>query len=84
MTAVAMKTETKQILDTLNDEQIALVFEYLQKLLEEHKQKEAERAKKMAAFAELEKIRKKISVPPDFDYKKELMEALDEKYGSID
>lgn len=48
----------------------------------EHKQKEAERAKKMAAFAELEKLIHSFEVPQDFDYKKELMEALDEKYGS--
>ena len=26
----------------------------------------------------------RVKLPPDFDYKKELMESIDERYGSID
>lgn len=35
---------------------------------------------KRKAFLEIKKMRKKA--PDDFDYKKELMEYLDERYGS--
>jgi len=42
---------------------------------------ESDYAKRRAAFERLKKYR--AVVPNDFDYKKELMEALDEKYGSI-
>lgn len=36
---------------------------------------------KLAAFQSFMKYRK--AAPPDFEYKKELMEALDEKHGRI-
>jgi hypothetical protein len=40
---------------------------------------DAERSK---AFEKLMSFPRK-KVPPDFDYKKELMEAVDERFGSI-
>lgn len=40
--------------------------------------------KKIKSYNELEKMRKNMAFPEDFDPKKELQEALDEKYGCID
>lgn len=53
MTAALMKTETKQLIDLMSDEQIALVFDYLKSFLQEHEQKEIELSKKMEAVDEL-------------------------------
>lgn len=53
MTAIAMKTETKQIIDLMSDEQIALVFDYVKTFLQEHKQSETALSKKMEAVDEL-------------------------------
>ena len=42
----------------------------------------ANEGKRLEAFQRLMKFHRK-KVPIDFDYKKELLEALDERYGSI-
>lgn len=83
MTAIAMKTQTKQMLDTLSDEQIVLAFNYLQSLVAEHQEQELEREKKLAALERMRKMRRKIALPKDVDYKKEYMKAMVEKYESL-
>jgi isopenicillin N synthase-like dioxygenase len=39
---------------------------------------------RMAAWKEMQEICREISVPEDFDYKKELAKARDERYGRFD
>ncbi len=43
-------------------------------------------ARKKAAFAELERLTEQLSsnIPEDFDADRELSEALEEKYGTVD
>lgn len=83
MTAVAMKTQTKEIIDTLDDKQIELVFDYLQQFLKEYEEKEEVRQRKMRAFERMEKMVTKVDLPEDFDYKKEMAKIYWEKYESI-
>lgn len=83
MTAVAMKTQTKEIIDTLDDKQIELVFDYLQQFLKEYKEQEEIRARKIRAFEHSKTLCTKVDLPEDFDYKKEMAKIYWEKYESI-
>lgn len=81
MTALAMKTETKQMIDEMTDEHVALVFAYAKNFISEEIVNANRLAEKMAAFERMKKMRKSIDC--DIDYKKEYINAITERYENI-
>lgn len=71
-------------LKTLNENYLQQAYLYIAFLAERQKEEYVESknsvAVKMKALEDLQQFRGKL--PADFDYKKELLEALDEKYGA--
>jgi len=77
----------KSEIDTLPEESLYAVQEFV--LLQKERisnaaspQKENDIARRRAAYQQLLKYHK--TLPADFDYQKERLEALDEKYGFVD
>ena len=50
-------------------------------VMEKEKVIAQQKTKKMLAFEAMEELRKNSSFPKDFDYKAEIEQAIDEKYG---
>lgn len=84
MTSVAIRTEAKQLIDMMTDDDIVFVFGYIKSFLKTRNIVEHTENSKMKAFMELEKmLADKPFTSDDFDEKRELEEALKEKYGSF-
>ncbi len=82
----ALKQEAIHLVEQMLEEQMPHIIQYIyalkDEMLRENKdfEKESEITPKMKAFLELEKML--VPVSEDLDYKKELAEARDEKYGT--
>jgi hypothetical protein len=83
MTALAVREDIKTQIDTLPDEALPRVrdFVYLQKrkIIESGEATEAEKDEALEYLLNFPK-----RLPPDFNYKKALMESLDERYDGPD
>lgn len=77
---MTLKQEAIQMVNQLSDEKIKYVIKFMQGM-DSSVGGEDEVSPKMQAFQNLEKMR--LHVTNDFDYKKELGEAKEEKYGNI-
>lgn len=83
----ALKREAIHLVEQMPEEQMPHIIQYISalkdKTLRERKAFEEEPAitPKMKAFLELEKML--VPISEDLNYEKELAEARDEKYGSI-
>lgn len=71
-------------LENVPEEHVAEVIDFMAKLQE--KEKEAALKESQEAYDELMEIinSRDRKIPADFDYKKEYLEWLDEKYGIAD
>lgn len=82
-----MMSERKKMamtmLQNMPEEKIEFVIEFFQQLETDAERKEKKLTPKMKAFNQLEGIRKKNPENIVIDYDKELAEARDEKYNSI-
>lgn len=83
----ALRREAIQLVEQMPEEQMLHIVQYIRSLIEKDSSdgqisKNAEVTPKMKAFFELEKMLVPISL--ELDYKKELAEARDEKYGYPD
>ena len=79
----ALRAEAIRMLDQFPEEQVSMVLSYMKSIrLEMEDGRKGESEERMKAFYYLKNLQ--IEVPDDFDEKKELMEALDNKYGGVD
>lgn len=83
----ALKQEAIHLVEQMPEEQMPHIIQYMYALKDKTRrekndfEKEASVTPKMKAFLELEKML--VPISEDLDYKKELAEARDEKYGNI-
>ena len=78
-----LQAQAIRMMNGLSDEHIASVIEFIQKLsVAKTKTQDGEVSEKMKAFQRLQS--RDLNFPEDFDPDKERMEALREKYGSVD
>lgn len=83
----ALRREAIQLVEQMPEEQITHIVQYIRSLIEKSVSDEnvfhnVEATPKMTAFWELEEML--IPISQELDYKKELAEARDEKYGNLD
>lgn len=87
MIMTALRREAIQLVEQMPEEQMSHIIQYIRSLIgksssDEQVSKNVEATPKMKAFWELEKML--VPMSQDLDYKKELAEARDEKYGCLD
>lgn len=78
-----LRQQAMQLVQQLPEDQVPNIIQYLHSLIgkvgfDRPRESEASVSPKMKAFMELESMVKPV---PELDYKKELGEARDEKYG---
>ena len=79
----ALRAEAIQMINQFPEEKVPMVINYMKSIRKEIKgERTLDSSERMEAFYYLKNL--KIDVPDDFDEKKELMEALDEKYDCVD
>lgn len=82
-----MKSEAIKIIEAIPDENMKYVLRSLKSLQEEFKPVDPEEKKResQAAWARIQSILadNPVKVPEDFDYKKELAQYRDERYGYL-
>ena len=83
----ALRREAIQLVEQMPEDQVTHIIQYIRSLIEKSTADETafhnvEATPKMTAFWELEKML--VPLSQDLDYKKELAEARDEKYGNLD
>lgn len=83
MSAVAMKTQTKQLIDTLSEREVCLVFDYINSFIKEQN-KQIISAKKERALQELFSICKENTVGVSLNGTEETAKAVMRKYESLD
>lgn len=82
----ALRREAIQLVEQMPEDQVTHIIQYIRSLIEKNTSNEnafhnVEITPKMAAFLELEEML--VPISQDLDYKKELAEARDEKYGNL-
>ena len=78
-----LRAEAIQMLNHFPEDKVPMVISYMKSIgLQMKEENKKDNRERMEAFKYLKNLR--IKVPNDFDEKKELLEALDEKYGSAD
>ena len=79
----ALRAEAIQMINQFPEEKVPMVINYMKSIRMEIKsERTQDSSESMEAFYYLKNL--KMDVPDDFDEKKELMEALDEKYDFVD
>ena len=77
--SVTIKQEAYRLIDSLPEDSIRIIVQLMYKMEPANNRVPGSKDKKMQAFYELEKMRKEMSFPKDFDPEKELQEAIDER-----
>ncbi len=82
----ALRREAIQLVEQMPEDQVTHIIQYIRSLIEQNTSDEnafhnVEVTPKMTAFWELEEML--VPISQDLDYKKELAEARDEKYGNL-
>lgn len=83
----ALRREAIQLVEQMPEDQMLHIVQYIRSLIgkgsnDEWISQNAEVTPKMKAFLELEELL--VPISQELDYKKELAEARDEKYGCSD
>ena len=78
-----LRKEALQLLETVPEEKLVALIQFMQTQSERLSRKE-ELAQKQQAYEELQELisRKKVHVPDDFDCKKELAQYREERFGN--
>lgn len=77
----ALKEEAVQMITKIQGEDMIQVVAFLKNFVLQQAENSKPADKKLEALKKLEQL--KGTLPENFDYKKELGEALDEKYGNF-
>ena len=78
-----LRAEAIEMISKFPEEQVPMVINYMKSIRIKIREEQADDFdERMEAFYYLKNL--KVDVPDDFDEAKELMEALDEKYGCVD
>ncbi len=73
------RKEAFQLLEKMPEDKIKLIIQYMQKIEITSEKNDSQVNDSLNALEELQKLSGRL--PEDFDYEKELQEALEEKYG---
>lgn len=76
------RAEAIKIIEELPEEILHIAIQYIRNLKITHKKEAADIEANLQALEEIKAMARRV--PTDFDYDKELEEALEEKYGRID
>lgn len=82
MSAVAMKTQTKQLVDTLSEREVSLVFDYINSFIKQQNEQIVS-TKKDRALKELFSICKENTVDISLNGATETAKAVMRKYESL-
>lgn len=82
MSAVAMKTQTKQLIDTLSEREVSLVFDYINSFIKQQNEQIVS-TKKDRALKELFSICKENTVDISLNGAIETAKAVMRKYESL-
>ena len=81
---MSVRQEAYSKIDSLpDDDSIRMIIGMIDQYQKYIDAKNDAKKKKMAAFSELEKLKKELSFPENYDYDKARREAVNEKYGSV-
>lgn len=75
----AERKEAMQLLERMPEDKIKPIIQYMQRIEVFSKKKDSEVMEGLNAIKELQALAGRL--PEDFDYDRELEEALEEKYG---
>lgn len=78
----AERAEAIKIIEELPEDTLAIAIQYIRNLEIKHRKEVADIEANLKALDEIKAMA--VKVPDDFDYDKELEEALEEKYGRFD
>lgn len=73
------RKEAFQLLEKMPEDKIKLIIQYMQKIEITSEKNDYQVNDSLNALKELQELSGRL--PEDFDYEKELQEALEEKYG---
>ena len=73
------RKEAFQLLEKMPEDKIKLIIQYIQKIEITSEKNDSQVNDSLNALKELQELSGRL--PEDFDYEKELQEALEEKYG---
>ncbi len=73
------RKEAFQLLEKMPEDKIKLIIQYMQKIEITSEKNDSQVNDSLNALKELQELSGRL--PEDFDYEKELQEALEEKYG---
>lgn len=76
------RKEAFQLLEKMPEDKIKLIIQYVQKIEIASEKNDFQVNDSLNALKELHELSGRL--PEDFDYEKELQEALEEKYGYFD
>lgn len=76
------RKEAFQLLEKMPEDKIKLIIQYMQKIEIASEKNDFQVNDSLNALKELHELSGRL--PEDFDYEKELQEALEEKYGYFD
>lgn len=76
------RKEAFQLLEKMPEDKIKLIIQYMQKIEIASEKNDSQVNDSLNALKELHELSDRL--PEDFDYEKELQEALEEKYGYFD
>lgn len=84
---MTLQQEAYEMMNGMSDDNIRFIMEVIRRITpaetEEKSLPSNARTKKMQAFENLERMRKQAVFHSDFDYEKEIYEAIGEKYGGF-
>jgi len=75
----AERKEAFQLLEKMPEDKIKLVIQYMHRIEVSSVKNDSQIKERLNALKELQELSGRL--PEDFDYEKELQEALEEKYG---
>lgn len=78
----AERAEAIKIIEELPEDTLAIAIQYIRNLEIKHRKEAADIEANLEALDEIKAMA--VKVPDDFDYDKEMEEALEEKYGRFD